>query len=273
MARVTGAPEAGGEAGSVTAERAPGGRFHIREPDPKYMTFIEHLQELRKRLTVSVGTIAIGSVIGWFFAKRAIHLLDSPLRTAYAAAHNGKTLPLYVDTVYGGFTLNLKVAFAIGFLLALPVTIYEVWAFVAPAFGPRANRWGPAIILSSLTLFLAGVVTGYEVIPLAVKFFVGFETQDIRILPFASQYVGFVALILVVFGISFELPIVLVSLSALGIISSTWLWSKRAHFFFGIFIFSTVVTPGADPVSPIVLGVILYVLYLVSIGVSKAIGK
>ncbi|HCG02485.1 MAG TPA: twin-arginine translocase subunit TatC [Chloroflexi bacterium] len=249
------------------------GPFRIREPDPKYMTFVEHLQELRTRLTICVSTIAVGSVIGWFFAKRTIRLLDAPLRDAYASSHPGKTLPLFFNTVYGGFTLNLKVAIAIGFLIALPVTIYEAWAFVAPAFGARAGRWGPAIITSSLVLFLAGVVTGYEVIPLAVKFFLGFETGDLQILPFASEYVSFVALILVVFGISFELPIVLVSLAALGITSSRWLWSKRAHFFFGIFIFSMIVTPGADPISPIVLGVILYILYLGSVGVSRAIGK
>lgn len=249
------------------------GRFRTRAPDPKYMTFVEHLDELRHRLIVCVSTIAVGSVIGWFFAKRTIGILDAPLQDAYAKAHHGAKLPLYVDTVYGGFTLNLKIAIAIGFMLALPVTIYQVWAFVAPAFGPRANRWAPIVIVTSLALFLAGVVTGYEVIPLAVKFFVGFETNNLRILPFASQYVSFVALVLVVFGISFELPVVLVSLAALGITSSTWLWSKRAHFFFGIFIFSTVATPGADPISPLVLGVILYVLYLASVGVTKLLKK
>jgi sec-independent protein translocase protein TatC len=247
--------------------------FRIREPDPKYMTFVEHLQELRTRLTICVSTIAAGSVIGWFLAKRTIHLLDTPLRNAYASSHHGKTLPLLFNTVYGGFTLNLKVAVAIGFLIALPVTIYQAWAFVAPAFGAGAGRWGPIIITSALLLFAAGVVTGYEVIPLAVKFFLGFETGDLQILPFASEYISFVALILVVFGISFELPIVLVSLAALGIASSSWLWSKRAHFFFGIFIFAMIITPGADPISPIVLGVILFVLYLSSVGVARAMGK
>jgi sec-independent protein translocase protein TatC len=237
------------------------------------MTFVEHLDELRHRLIVCVSTIAVGSIVGWFFAKRAIHLLDTPLRDAYAKTHHGHQLPLIVQTVYGGFTLNLKVAIAIGFLLALPVTIYQVWAFVAPAFGARAARWGSLVITTSLVLFAAGVVTGYEVIPLAIKFFLGFETGDLQILPFASEYVGFVALIVVVFGISFELPVVLVSLAALGLISSGWLWAKRAHFFFGIFIFSTLITPGADPISPLILGGILFVLYLGSIGVTRLMGK
>jgi sec-independent protein translocase protein TatC len=249
------------------------GRFRMREPDPKYMTFVEHLEELRHRLIVAVSTIAAGSVVGWFLAKRTITLLDAPLNSAYESSHHGKHLPLYIDTIYGGFTLNLKIAIAIGVMIALPVLVYQVWAFCAPAFGPNANRWGPIVISTSILLFLAGVVTGYEVIPLAIRFFLGFDTQNLQILPFASQYVGFVALILVVFGISFELPVVLVSLTALGLTSSGWLWSKRAHFFFGIFAFSTVITPGADPVSPIILGVILFVLYLGSVVVSKAIGK
>jgi sec-independent protein translocase protein TatC len=248
-------------------------RFRMREPDPKYMTFVEHLTELRQRLLICLIAVAVGSVIGWFLAGHTLSLLDAPLNAAYEARHNGHHLPLYIDTIYGGFTLYLKIAIAIGFTIALPVTVYEVWAFVAPAFGEGANRWGPVIITTSILLFLAGVVTGYEVIPLAIKFFLGFDTSNLQILPFASQYVGFVALILVVFGISFELPVVLVSLSALGITSSGWLWGKRAHFFFGIFVFSTVITPGADPISPIVLGVILYILYLGSVVVSRAIGK
>jgi sec-independent protein translocase protein TatC len=89
----------------------------------------------------------------------------------------------------------------------------------------------------------------------------------------ADQYIGFIAIILLVFGISFELPLALVTLSAAGIISSRWLSRKRVHFFFGIFIFSMLVTPGADPISPLILGGILYVLFELSIVVSKLLGK
>jgi sec-independent protein translocase protein TatC len=231
------------------------------------MTFVEHLDELRHRLIKSVGAIALGSIIGWFLAKPVIALLVAPVRTYLHV----KTL--YVPQVYGAFTLNLKIAIILGFAFALPVTIYQLWAFVSPACGAQASRVGPLVMLSALVLFAAGVVTGYEVVPLALQFFGKFENQDLQVLPFASEYIGFIALILLVFGLSFELPLVLVSLSAIGLTSSRWLARKRVHFFFGIFIFSTVATPGADAVSPLILGTILYVLFELSILVSRLIGK
>ncbi|HEX6506146.1 MAG TPA: twin-arginine translocase subunit TatC [Chloroflexota bacterium] len=231
------------------------------------MTFVEHLDELRHRLIISVAAIFVGSIAGWFLSKRVIGLLVDPVRKYLHV----KTL--FVPQVYGAFTLNLKVAIFIGFAFALPVTAYQLWAFVAPAFGPKANRVGPIAIVSALLLFAAGVVTGYEVIPLALQFFGKFENSDLQILPFASEYISFITLVLLVFGISFELPLVLVCLSAVGVTSSRWLSRKRAHFFFGIFIFSTVATPGADAVSPIILGAILYVLFEISIIVSRLIGK
>lgn len=106
-----------------------------------------------------------------------------------------------------------------------------------------------------------------------ISFFTKFRGSDVQVLPFANEYVGFVSLILVVFGISFELPLVLVGLSAARIISSRWLSSKRLMFFFGIFVFATVITPGADFISPLILGGILYVLFECSIIISRLIGR
>ncbi len=250
---------------SVNAPRS----LRFRQPDPKYMTFVEHLNELRHRLVVCLVAISAGSVAGWFLAGRAIHILDQPLCHALGPNH----CRLIVNQVYGGFTLQLKVAIIIGFMFALPVTIFELWGFVAPAFGPQANWWAPIWMASALLLFVGGAVTGYFVIPLAINFFAHFQGTDVQILPFASEYVGFVSLILLVFGISYELPLVLVSLTTAGITSSRWLASKRVYFFFGIFAVATVVTPGADWISPLILGGILYILYELSLIVSRLLGK
>lgn len=232
------------------------------------MSVTEHLEELRRRLIISILAVALGSAAGWFLAPLVIHLLDAPLRSSLHS--QGR---LIVNTVYGGFTLQLKVAIIVGFAFALPVTVSQFWAFLAPAFGPGANRYGPIVIGSALALFTAGATTGFLVIPLAVSFFTTYQGSDVQLLPFASEYVGFVALILVVFGVSFELPLALVGLSAAGITSSRWLASKRLTFFFGIFIFATVATPGADVISPLILGGILYVLFEASILISRLLGK
>jgi sec-independent protein translocase protein TatC len=249
----------------MTAEPQQQSRY--RPVDPKYMTLIEHLAELRRRLLICVLAIAGGSVVGWFLAPEVIHLIEVPV-------HEYLKTTIFVDTVYGGFTLQLKVAVFIGFGIALPVTMYQLWAFIAPAFGPAANRWAPVWIISAMVLFLGGAATGYAIFPLAIRFFAGFQSHlHITVLPMASQYISFIAVILLVFGISFELPLALVTLSAAGITSSRWLSRKRVHFFFGIFIFSMLVTPGADPVSPLILGGILYVLFELSVLVSRLIGK
>jgi sec-independent protein translocase protein TatC len=246
----------------------PSQQQRYRPVDPKYMTLVEHLSELRRRLLICVLAITAGSIVGWFLAPTVIGWIEAPVREYISS---GKII---VPTVYGGFTLQLKLAVFIGFGFALPVTTYQLWAFIAPAFGPAANRWAPLWITSALVLFVAGAATGYGVFPLAIRFFAGFQSRlDITILPFADQYVGFIALILLIFGVSFELPLALVTLSAAGITSSRWLGKKRLHFFFGIFIFAMLVTPGADPVSPLILGGILYILFELAIFVSKLLGK
>lgn len=251
---------------TVDAPRLPG----YRQPDPKYMTFVEHLQELRQRLIVCAIAIAAGSVGGWILAGRVIKAIDQPLCHSLGSGH----CKLILDTIYGGFTLQLKVAIVVGFAFALPVTIYQMWGFVAPAFGTGPNRWAPVWMLSALLLFVGGAATGWLfAIPIAVNFFAKFQGPSTEVLPFASQYVGFVILFLLIFGISFELPLVLVSLTAAGITSSQWLASKRIYFFFGIFAVATVVTPGVDWISPLILGGVLYVLYELSLLVSRLLGK
>jgi len=229
------------------------------------MTLVEHLQELRVRLFKCGLAIAAGSVGGWFLSARIETLMDAPICQAFSHKH----CTLYVDTVYGGFTLQMKIAILVGFGFALPVTIYQIWKFVAPAFGSGANRWAPLWMVSALVLFGGGATTGYFVIPLALNFFSHFQSDNVTILVFATQYLNFILLILLVFGISFELPLVLTSLTAAGVTSSHWLASKHVYFFFGIFVFSTVFTPGADLISPIVLGGILYVLYWLSVLFSR----
>lgn len=232
------------------------------------MTFVEHLQELRHRLVISALAVAVGSVAGWFLFSRVIDLLIRPVH--HSLGHN---TTFYVTQIYGIFTLQLKIAIMVGFIIALPVTAYQMWGFLAPAFGPAANRYAPIWITSAIGLFVGGAVTGYFVVPLAIRFFAGFQSGNVKLLLIAGDYVNFIALILIVFGISFELPLVLVSLSAIGLTSSRWLASKRLYFFFGLFIFSTIATPGADWISPLVLGAILYVLFELSILVSRLIGK
>ena len=130
----------------------------------------------------------------------------------------------------------------------------------------------PFVVGAGIALFIVGGVTAYLVMPLAIGFFVGQGGTTITIIADGSGYVSFVSLIIFVFGASFELPLVLVMLSIAGITNSGWLWRKRVIAFFIIFAVATIITPGADWISPLVLGGILFVLYLGSIVVAKLLG-
>jgi sec-independent protein translocase protein TatC len=241
------------------------------EPDPKIMSFVEHLDELRSRLIKMVAAIVVASIAGWFLEPSVLRALDAPLIHALVKAGNKITTPV-TDTIYGAFTIHLKLAVLEGIVMSMPILVWQIWGFVVPALPRKFYRYGPFVMLSGLVLFAAGGLTGYFVMPLAINFFISQGGGTIGFIPIISNYISFVSLIIVVFGISYEMPLVLVMLSLAGITNSGWLWRKRVVAFFIIFAVSTVITPGADWISPLILGAILFVLFLVSILVAKLLG-
>lgn len=238
------------------------------EPDPKVMSFVEHLEELRGRLIKMVAAVVVGSIIGWFLQPHVLAALEHPLSQALKRDHNFVHGPV-TPTIYGAFTVQIKLAILEGIVLAIPVLVWQIWGFVIPALPRQFHRWGPYVMGSGLLLFVSGGLTGFFVMPLAINFFIGQGGSLIHFIPDISSYVSFVSLIIVIFGISYEMPLVLVMLCVAGITNSGWLWRKKVVAFFVIFAVSTVITPGADFISPLVLGGILYVLYIVSIIVAK----
>ena len=235
------------------------------------MSFFEHLEELRTRLIIMVAAVFVGSVVGWFVYGPLIGTLTKPLKSALAHHHNIVNTVIYPSLV-GAFTLHIKLAIYTGVVLSLPILVWQIWGFVVPALPTRFYRYGPYVMVSGVILFVIGGITGYEIMPLAINFFVSQGSSTGQFLVEASGYISFVSLIIIIFGVSFELPLILVLLSVAGITSSGWLWRKRVIAFFIIFAAAAVITPGADWISPLVLGGILYVLFLVSIIIAKLVG-
>jgi sec-independent protein translocase protein TatC len=230
----------------------------------KTMTIMEHLQELRFRLAVSAGAIVVAMIPGWFIAPWVISLLREPVK---------ELGPLHYLNVGGAFILQLKIAAVLGVIFSLPVSLYQAWAFISPGLTKRERRHSLPFIFLGLVLFVAGCYTAYRITPIAINFLLGFTNEDLAPLLVADQYISFVAIILLVFGVAFELPLVLVFLCQLGIISSGWLIQKLRYSIFIIFIVSTIVTPGADFVTPLIMGTIMSGLYLLAIVLAKFIGK
>jgi sec-independent protein translocase protein TatC len=240
------------EPGSATAPEPPVIEEPERLPEPATMTLVDHLSELRRRIAISIIAVGIGAVIGFLLAEPIIKLLLTPLP-------DGEVVFL---TVGGGFFVFLRVALIVGLLLGLPVILYQLWAFVAPGLLPEERKAALPWIPMTVVFFLIGAAVAWVTLPYAVGFLLGFEIEgSLTALPSAEAYFSFVTIMFLLFGLVMQFPIVLIFLDRLGILRVDQLRSMRRYVLLGVVIFAVVVTPGGDPISPIVLSGTMYVLY------------
>jgi sec-independent protein translocase protein TatC len=224
------------------------------------MPLVDHLTELRRRVAISVIAIAIGSGIGFLLAEPLIKLLLTPLP-------DNEVVFL---TLSGGFMVYLRVALIVGILLALPVVLYQLWAFVAPGLLPEERRAALPWIPMTVVFFLLGSLVAWVTLPYAVGFLLSFQIEGALVaLPSAEAYFGFVTFLFLVFGLVMQFPIVLIFLDRLGILRVEQLQSMRRYVLLGVVIFAVVITPGGDPISPIVLSGTMYALYEFTIVVMR----
>lgn len=220
--------------------------------DSSVMSLVDHLAELRRRLAISIIAIAIGGVLGFWFAPQIIILMLQPLP-------NHRVVFL---TLSGGFLLYFRIAVIVGILLGLPVILYELWAFVAPGLTERERRTALPWLPFAVIFFLVGTIVAYVTLPYAVAFLAGFQIPgSVDFFPSAEAYFGFVTTIFLVFGAVMEFPILLILLAKLGIVNLERLRASRRYVLLGIVIFAVVITPGGDPISPTVMSAVMYVLY------------
>jgi sec-independent protein translocase protein TatC len=204
-------------------------------------TLGEHLEELRGRLFVMLGAIALGTVVAFIFSGHVLDWLDRPLPPGH---HR-----LLTTGVAEPFTVTIMVSVYAGFVLALPIVLWQVWLFFAPAVDPAAERKVLGLALAALALAVAGVAFGYWVLlPRAVHFLVHYDHEHFLILPRASSYYNFVVTVLVGVVLVFQTPLVVVGLVYLGVLSSRTL---RRHRRMGYLVTAAIALalPGPDPVT------------------------
>jgi sec-independent protein translocase protein TatC len=232
-------------------------------PTPGEMSLVGHLTELRDRIVKVAIAVALGSAIGFYFANPIIGLLVSPLPNDQ----------LQFTGLGDAFFINVKIAIVVGIILAMPVILWQVWAFVAPGLTDDERRIVRPWIPLSLAFFAVGVVIAYVIMPFAVQFLLGFSSDYLHPLITAGPYFDFVTMLFLVFGLIMEFPILLFGLSRVGIVTSQRLSSARRMAILGIAIFAAAATPGGDLVSPTVLGVTMYVLYEGTIVAIRRTGR
>lgn len=232
--------------------------------DPSAMSLIDHLEELRGRIFKCLIAVVIGAVAAFIFRDQIMQFLAAPLPNEVNAlsTQHGK---LVVIGLTEGITITLLISLAVGVVVALPVLLYQIWAFVAPGLYEHEKKYAVPFIFIGIVLFAIGVGLAYVVLKYPVEWLVNFSKGSFTQLVTADSYYTFVAIFLLVFGIIFEMPLVLTFLAKVGIVSGETLRKKRAVAHVGMWLAACFLTPGADLYSPIILGVAMSCLYELTI--------
>jgi sec-independent protein translocase protein TatC len=241
------------------------------------MSLIEHLRELRHRLLICLWALVAGSIAGFFLYQPAMRLIRAPycdfLRTHPDKAPFEEGCSLVFLGAIDGFLITVKVIMFLALIFALPVVLFQLWAFIVPGLTDRERRWAIPFVLMSLVLFLLGGLAAFLTLPKALGFLLSVGGDFVSPLLTVDKYVGFVIFTVLAFGLGFEFPILLISLSAAGVVSSDTMRTYRRYVVFGLAIFAAVITPSPDPVSMLALLIPLYLFYEGAIIVSRLIKR
>jgi sec-independent protein translocase protein TatC len=228
------------------------------------MSLVDHLGELRTRIIRSILAVAIGAVIGFILSQRVRQYLIELLPSGHVQALSPGD----------GFAISLRIAIVIGIIIAMPVLLYQLWAFIAPGLTTNERRIIRPWIPLALFFFALGVAIAWIILPFALTFLLSFTDQYITGDSLAATpYFDFVTTMFLAFGLLMEFPIVLYALSRVGIVTSARLASSRRIAILAIAVFAAVATPGGDLVSPTVLGGTMYVLFELTILAIRRSGK
>lgn len=224
-------------------------------------TILEHLEDLRKALLISVVAIILAAVVAFYYSDYILSIIQQPLKSM--------ELDLIFIGITEGFYIKLKLAFYGGLILAFPVIAWQVYRFVAPALFANERKYVLILIPLMILLFAGGVLFAYfGVLNLVITFLI-MVAGDLEPMLTIDKYVSFVLAFTIPFGLVFELPVVVYFLTRLGIVTSEWLSQKRKYALLIIFILAALLTPGGDPISQCLMGVPVFLLYEISILVSK----
>jgi sec-independent protein translocase protein TatC len=266
-------------------------KVHSRRHNPDgTMTLRDHLYELRHRLGLALLIILCGAVLGflWFFIRigpipwlgnLAIPSLGDLITGPYCALEAAPAGPrfepirgectLLQTRPFEAFMMNFKIGLAAGMVLTAPLWLYQVWAFVAPGLYSRERKFALTFVGFASVLFAAGAVLAYLVLPKGLEVLVAFGGNVFTTALAADQYVSFLLALLLIFGVSFELPLLITMLNMAGVLPYANLKKWRRGLIFGIFVFAAFATPGTDPISMAVLAASMTVLFELAVQISR----
>ena len=226
------------------------------------MSVVDHLSELRMRLVVAIVAIIICTLGAYYYVEDILQILVAPA---------GK---LYYTKPTEAFFTYMKISIVAGCIISSPIWFYQLWAFIVPALSKGEKKITFMVVPTAVTLFVVGVLFSYYlVLPMAIQFFIGFGTDELQPLFSIGQYIDFVIAFVLPFGITFELPLILIALGVMGILSSNRLRQYRKIFILVAFVVGAAISPTPDMLSQTMIAGPMILLYEISYGVLRYIVK
>ncbi len=235
------------------------------------MPLREHLRELRSRLIRAVLAISAGGVGGWFLYQPLIASLQRPLTQISAQRHALVTLNF--AGISDPFNLRLKLAVYLGVVVASPVWLYQLWAFIVPGLTRREKRYALGFVAAAVPLFSAGIALAWMVLPNAIRFFSDLVPSKSTQIIDAETYLTFVTRLMLAFGVAFVVPLMLVALNLVGVVSARALGKAWRVATFLCFLFAAIASPTPDAGTMIVLALPMVALYMGAVGIAWSVDR
>ena len=233
------------------------------------MPLTDHLRELRSRLLKAGIAIALGMVVGWIYYPQLFGWLSAPFETVVEQARaNGQTVILALTGVADPFVLQIQVAAVAGIILSAPIWLYQLWRFVTPGLRRNEKFWAWGFVAAATPLFAGGVMLAYTVLPYGMQILFGFTPAGVENIVSVDRYLSFFIRTILVFGVGFLAPLMIVLLNFAGVLSGARLVSWWRWIIFIVFIFAAVATPTGDPINLLLLAGPILLLVIVSILIS-----
>lgn len=230
------------------------------------MGFMDHLEELRKRIIWSISYIAIGFCVCYFWHEAIFAWIQKPIVTVLSA-HKMSTQLVYTNPV-DPFNMYLKISLIAGIFVASPFILYQVWCFIAPGLYKSERKYVGPFMISTVGLFCTGGLFAYKAVyPAALSFLVEYSLQFTPMITI-NEYIGLFMTIVLGLGVIFELPILVFFLALFGIVSPGWMWRNLRYAILAIFIVAAAIAPTPDIISMCTFAAPMIILYLFSIGVA-----